>query len=92
MSEMGNDKPLVVTMAKAEILLDCGYDKIYELIKAGLLDSYLEGHRRMVTVASIERHIQKRLAAASGEFRRGRHPRRIQSRRREGTAPEPDAA
>jgi hypothetical protein len=61
-------KPLVVGMAKAEALLDTGPDSLYELIKAGELESYLEGKRRKITMDSIERLIQKRLAAATAEF------------------------
>ena len=80
-----SERPLVVGMATAETLLDCGYDTIYDLIKAGELDSYLEGHRRKITTASIERLIQKRLAAASGEFQRGRAPLRKQGPTRRGS-------
>jgi len=68
--EFSNDKPLVVSMAKAGFLLDCGHDQIYDLIRARELESYLEGHRRKITMGSIERLIAKRLAAAGGEFRR----------------------
>jgi hypothetical protein len=63
-------KPLVVGMNKAEALLDCGHDQLYELIRAGELDSYIEGTRRKITMASIEALIAKRLAATGGEFRR----------------------
>jgi hypothetical protein len=76
MSETSDDKPLVVGMTKAEHLLDAGTDKLYDLIKAGELDSYLDGNRRKVTIASIERYIQKQLAAASGGFQRGAYPLR----------------
>jgi hypothetical protein len=57
-------------MAKAEFLLDCGHDQIYDLIRAGELDSYVESNRRKITMASIERLIAKRLAATGGEFQR----------------------
>jgi hypothetical protein len=80
MSE-SNEKPLVVGMAAAEILLDSGIDKLYELIKGGELESYLEGNRRKITTASIERLIEKRLAAAGGQFQRGRAPLRKQRTR-----------
>jgi hypothetical protein len=62
-------KPLVVGMIKAEALLDCSHDQIYDLIRSGELQSYLEGHRRKITMASIEALIAKRLAAA-GSFQR----------------------
>ena len=76
MGEISEERRLVVKRAKAAFLLDCGYDKIYDLIKAGELDSFLEGRSRKITMESIERLIQKRLAAASKGFQRGRYPRR----------------
>ena|SRR6516165_9855957 len=70
MGETTEDKPLVVGMAKAKVLLDCSNDQLYDLIKAGELDSYVEATRRKITTASIERLIAKRLAATVGEFQR----------------------
>jgi hypothetical protein len=75
MDESTNDKPLVVGLATARVKLDCGIDKLYDLIKARELDSFLDGNRRKITMESIERLIQRRLeSAASSEFQRGRHP------------------
>jgi hypothetical protein len=80
MNETSDDKPLVVGMAKAKKALDCGHDTIYDLIKAGELDSFLEGKFRKITMASIERHIEKRLAAGGKwDMRKVRKPRRSQS-------------
>jgi len=70
MGETTEDKPLVVGMAKAKVLLDCSNDQLYDLIKAGELDSYVEATRRKITTASIERLIAKRLAANGSEFQR----------------------
>ena len=70
-SEILKDKPLVVGMSKARVLLDCSADQIYDLLKAGELDSYLEANRRKILVSSIEALIAKRLAA-SGEFKASR--------------------
>ena len=53
-SEISEDKPLVVGVAKAKAFLDCSHDQIYDLIRAGELDSYLERNRRKITMASIE--------------------------------------
>ena len=75
-TETNNNKPLVVGMSRAGEELDCGDDELYRLIKAGELELYLEGNRRKIVFASIERHIAKRLAAAGDEFQRGRYPRR----------------
>jgi len=72
MSDSG--KPLVVGMAKARELLDCGDDKLYHLIKTKQLDSFLDGNRRKITFASIERRVQQQLDAASGSLQRGRYP------------------
>jgi hypothetical protein len=44
-----------------KVLLDCSNDQLYDLIKAGELDSYVEATRRKITTASIERLIAKRL-------------------------------
>jgi excisionase family DNA binding protein len=75
MDESTNERPLVAGMAKTKVLLDTGTDKIYDLIKAGELDSYMEGNRRKITMESIERLIQRRLeTAARSDFQRGRHP------------------
>jgi hypothetical protein len=63
------DKPLVVGVSKAKVLLDCSHDQIYDLLRAGELASYLERNRRKITMASIEALIAKRLAATGGELR-----------------------
>jgi hypothetical protein len=67
MTSPDENKPLIVGMTKAEFLLDCGHDQIYDLIRAGELDSYIEGNRRKITMASIERLIAKRLADAGSQ-------------------------
>jgi hypothetical protein len=60
------DKPLVIGVVKAKALLDCCHDQIYDLIRAGELESYLEANRRKIVYSSIERLIAKRLAATGG--------------------------
>ena len=67
-SEILKDKPLVVGMSKARVLLDCSADQIYDLLRAGELASYLERNRRKILVSSIEALIAKRLAATDGKF------------------------
>ena len=68
--QSSKDKPLVVGVAKAKVLLDCSRDRIYRFIKSGELESYVEGTRRKITMASIERLIAGRLAANGREFQR----------------------
>jgi hypothetical protein len=58
--------PLVVSPKKAAIMLDCGLTKIYQLIDAGALESYLDNGSRKITVASIRHHIAARLADGPG--------------------------
>jgi excisionase family DNA binding protein len=48
-------------------------DLIYELIRSGQLDSYLDGRRRLITTASIKAYVERKLAA-SKEFTRARYP------------------
>jgi excisionase family DNA binding protein len=69
-SEILKDRPLVVGVGKAAVLLDCSRDRIYRFIKSGELESYVEGTRRKITMASIEALIAKRLAANGREFQR----------------------
>jgi len=69
-SEILKDRPLVVSIGKAKVLLDCSRDRIYSFIKSGELESYVEGTRRKITMDSIERLIAGRLAANGREFRR----------------------
>jgi hypothetical protein len=63
--------PLIVSMKEAGHLLSCGHDQIYDLLRAGELESFMEGHRRKITMRSIQTLIAKRLAATGGEYRRG---------------------
>jgi excisionase family DNA binding protein len=56
--------PLVVKPRGACELLDCGVTRIYELIADGELESFLDGRSRKITVKSIERYIERRLAAS----------------------------
>ena len=62
--------PLIVSMKEATHLLSCGHDLVYDLIKAGELESFTEGSRRKITMRSIQALIAKRLAATGGEFQR----------------------
>ena len=58
-------EPFVVKPAVAWKLLSCGNTKGYELLAAGELDSFLDGGSRKITLASIHRYIERRLAQGS---------------------------
>jgi hypothetical protein len=55
------DTPLVVSPRKAMVMLDCGRNRLYDLINAGELESYLDGRMRKITVRSIEQRITRLL-------------------------------
>ena len=57
--------PLAVSPRKACVLLDCGNTHLYELLRDGQLESYLDGHARRITMRSIHRRIARLLASAS---------------------------
>jgi hypothetical protein len=58
-------EPLVVKPARACAMLSCGRTRLYELLAAKELDSFLDGGARKVTVASIHRYIERQLGASS---------------------------
>jgi hypothetical protein len=71
------DGPLVVSPRRARHLLDVGNTRLYELLAASELDSFLDGRSRKITVESIHRYISRRLAtdhslASSAVHSRGR--------------------
>jgi hypothetical protein len=54
--------PLVVKPKAACRMLGCGNTRLYELLNARELDSFLDGRTRKITTASIRLYIEKRLA------------------------------
>ena len=60
---LSNYERLVVSPRRARHMLDCGNTRLYELLKRNELESYLDGRSRKILVASIHRHIARRLAA-----------------------------
>jgi hypothetical protein len=56
------DERLVVSPRHARYLLDVGNTRLYELLAANELDSFLDGRSRKITVESIHRYISRRLA------------------------------
>ena len=59
-------EPAVVRVRAARTMLgNCSNDEIYRKIAAGELESYLDGRRRLITVASIKADIARRVEAAA---------------------------
>ena len=52
-------EPLLVSIAETAKALSLGRTSVYELINAGALDTRKMGRRRLVTVESIKRLIDK---------------------------------
>lgn len=61
----GDDARIVVSPRRARYLLDCGHTRLYQLLVAGELESYLDGRSRKITTASIKRYVERRLIGRS---------------------------
>jgi hypothetical protein len=57
-------EPLAVGPKTACILADVGLTRLYQLLNAGELDSYWEGRHRKITVESIRRRQERKIAEA----------------------------
>jgi hypothetical protein len=74
-------EPIVVKPKVACIMLGCGITRLYELLAAGELESFLDGRNRKITVASIRSYVTRRLgrtpaAVATPPRRRRGRPRK----------------
>jgi excisionase family DNA binding protein len=58
-------EPLAVTPRQACFLLSVCNTHLYELIRSGELESYLDGRARRITMHSIHRRIKRLLVSAS---------------------------
>lgn len=58
-------RPIAVKRSTAARMLDCGATKVWELQKAGELETVKLGSDDRITVSSIERFIQRQLSAAT---------------------------
>ena len=63
----GSDDALVASPTRAMRMLDCGRTRLYELIAAGELESYLDGKMRKITIASIRARIRRKLSEATAD-------------------------
>ena len=69
-------EPLIVSPRRAWMMLNCGNTHGYELLKAGELESFLDGRSRKIIVESIHRYIARKLAAdCNGTARGAQQPR-----------------
>jgi hypothetical protein len=53
--------------------LDCGRDRLYDLLNSGAIESFLDGRSRKIVVVSLEDYVARRLAE-SKQFERSRYP------------------
>ena len=63
----GSVRPIVVKPKAATRFGIGGLTKIYGLIANGQLESYRDGRSRLITVASIEAYVARKLAEARRE-------------------------
>jgi excisionase family DNA binding protein len=73
--------PLAVPPQEAARLLSLGMWRIYQLMRAGELDSYQEGRARRITMASIHARMARQLAAARNDGWRQIAPNPAQHRK-----------
>ncbi|MBL1258005.1 helix-turn-helix domain-containing protein [Methylocystis sp. Sn-Cys] len=57
--KLRNASPLVVSPRDACVMLDIGPTKLWALINSGEVESYLDGSRRKIIVASIQRYVER---------------------------------
>jgi excisionase family DNA binding protein len=74
--------PLAVPPREACRLLSIGTTRLYQLLAAGELESYLDGRARRIIMRSIEGYIARRLAAAGATGAALPEPRRKRGRPR----------
>jgi hypothetical protein len=65
-----DDERLVVSPRRARHLLDIGNTRLYELLAAGELDSFLDGRSRRITVDSIHGYISRRLLVTAQRMKK----------------------
>lgn len=58
-------EPLAVSPRQACVLLNIGVTRLYELLRGGELESYLDGRARRITMDSIRRRVARLVAGAS---------------------------
>ena len=61
-------EPLVLTPAQAQTALQCGPTRLWDLINAGEVESFLDGNRRRITARSVSDYVNRKLAASSAKI------------------------
>ncbi len=61
--------PLVVSPKIACHLLNCGLTRLYQLVAAGEIESFLAGRVRRITTRSIEDYVEREVEAQAGARR-----------------------
>ena len=69
-----NLKPLVTDVPGSQKVLNCGRDQVYDLMRAGEIESYLDGRARRIIIASLEAYVARRREASKQQFERARYP------------------
>ncbi|MGY8660940.1 DNA-binding protein [Bradyrhizobium sp. UFLA05-109] len=54
---------IVCSPQEAQRAINCKNTRFYELLNAGELQSYMDGSRRQIVVASLMEYVQRRLEA-----------------------------
>jgi hypothetical protein len=62
-------EPLAVRTADAMRMAGIGKTKLFQLVKSGEYESYLDGRIRLITTASIRARIQRKLESQRTEDR-----------------------
>jgi hypothetical protein len=73
---LGDTLSIVVKPREARRMLACGNTRLYELLAAKELESFLDGRSRKITVDSIRGYIARRLALSASPVKENQQHRR----------------
>jgi excisionase family DNA binding protein len=63
----------ITNVARACEALDCSRDRLYDLLKSGEIESFLDGRSRKIVVASLDAYIARRVEASNKRWERARY-------------------
>jgi excisionase family DNA binding protein len=78
---------LAVPAKKAAPAIGVGMTRLYELIKAGEIESYRDGKARKIVVASLKAYVQRQIVAEAAKARIGWTDRATEARMSKKNAP-----